>query len=86
MRRPMAGSSSALRGLSAGFVLGFAGAALVFLYGCWTNAKKDCEYPGTEECNFELATANELARLQGFAALGCALLAGGGYLLLRRKN
>lgn len=66
-------------------MLGLFGASLVFLWGCWRNANRECEFPNTEECTFELATAQEIARLQAFASIGCALMAGGGYLLLRRK-
>jgi hypothetical protein len=75
---------SVVRAVQGGLVLGLFGASLIFLWGCWQNAHKDCEFPGTEECMFELTTAQEIARLQAFAAIGCATLAAGGYLLLRR--
>jgi hypothetical protein len=66
-------------------VLGLFGASLIFLWGCWQNSNKQCEFPDTEECIFEVTTAQQIARLQAFASIGCAALAAGGYLLLRRK-
>ena len=45
----------------------------------------DCQYPGTEQCTFEQATGEGVARLQAFAALGCALVSGGLLLLYRRQ-
>lgn len=66
-------------------MLGLFGAALVFLWGAWGNSQKDCEFPGTEECLFEIATSQEIARLQAYAAIGCALISGGLYLSLRRR-
>ncbi len=61
------------------------GAAMIFVGSAWTNATKDCAFPDTEECNFELNNAQEVSRLQSFAAIGCVLIGGGLYLVLRRK-
>lgn len=78
--------SSILNGVAFGFVLGFFGGALALAVIAWRTATFECEFPGTEECNFEIATAEYLAKLQAGGALGCALVAGGGALALRRKR
>jgi len=78
-------SRSVIRAVLGGLVLGLLGASLIFLWGCWQNAHKTCEFPETEECTFEINTALEIARLQAYASIGCALLAAGGYLLVRRN-
>lgn len=76
---------SIARAAFGGLVLGLMGAALVFLLNAWGNATRDCTFPDTEECEFELTNAQEVARLQSFAAIGCALIGGGLYLAMRRK-
>lgn len=73
------------RAAFAGLALGLFGAALVFLWSSWVSSQKECEFEGTEECLFEIATNLEIARLQGFAAIGCALVSGGLYLAARRS-
>ena len=84
--RPMATPSRPIaRAVLAGLTLGLLGAALIFLYFALTNFQADCTFPDTDECTFELETAREVARLQGFTAIGCALL-GGGFFLLGRKR
>lgn len=67
-------------------VLGFSGAALTLAGISWRTATFECEVPGTEECLFESATAAYLAKLQAGGAVGCALVATGAALALRRKR
>ena len=76
---------SVLRATLGGLTLGLIAAALVFAVASWNNAHQDCEYPGTEQCTFERSTAQGVARLQAYAAVGCALLAGGLSLGSRRR-
>ncbi len=76
---------SVARAALGGLVLGLMGAAMIFVVSAWNNATKDCTFPDTEECNFELNNAQEVSRLQSFAAIGCVLIGGGLYLALRRK-
>ena len=76
---------SVSRAALAGLVLGLLGAAMIFASSAWTHATTDCSFPDTEECNFELTNAQEVSRLQSFAAIGCVLIGGGLYLALRRK-
>ena len=76
---------SVTRAALAGLVLGLFGAAMIFVVSAWNSANKDCSFPDTEECNFELQNAQEICRLQSFAAVGCALIGGGLYLVMRRK-
>lgn len=68
-----------------GLVLGLVGAALIFVGNAVYSATRDCTFPDTEECNFELTRFQEVGRLQAFAAIGCAFLAGGLYLVVRRR-
>ena len=58
---------------------------MIFVFSAWTNATQDCAFPGTEECTFELSNAQEISRLQIYAAVGCLLIGGGLSLALRRK-
>ena len=44
----------------------------------------DCTTLSPTECGFETDLARGVARLQAFAALGCALVAAGLYLAIRR--
>lgn len=76
---------SVARAIMGGLALGSLGAALVFMVSSWNSSHTVCEFPGTEQCNLEEATADEVARLQGFAGLGFALLSGGLFLALRRR-
>jgi hypothetical protein len=69
-----------------GLILGLVGAAIIFVANAVTNATRDCAFPGTEECDFELAEAQEISRLQSYAAIGCALVAGGLFLTIRRRK
>ncbi len=68
-----------------GLVLGLVGSAFVLLYAGWTNAHRPCEFPGTAQCEMELSLGEHLARLQSYAAIGCALVAGGVFLFTRRR-
>jgi hypothetical protein len=77
--------NSLARAALLGLILGLAGAALIFVGHAWTNSTQDCTFPDTEECAFELSNAREVGRLQGFAAVGCALIAGGLALAVRRR-
>ena len=76
---------SVLRAAVGGLVLGLFGASLVLLFAAVGNARHECEFPDTEECNFELQEAHEIGRLQAFAAIGCSLISGGIYLAARRS-
>lgn len=76
---------SVLRAALGGLILGLVSAAFIFLWNAVGSATQDCAFPDTEECNFELANAQEIARLQSFAAIGCALVAGGLFLAVRRR-
>ena len=76
---------SVARAALGGLILGLVGASLILVFSAWTNATKDCAFPDTEECNFELNNAQEVSRLQSFAAIGCVLIGGGLSLALRRK-
>ena len=80
-RRP---TNSIVRAIFGGLLLGALGAALIFVVASWNNSHSDCEFPDTEQCNFELSTADEVARMQAFAAIGFALVSGGLYLVWRR--
>ncbi len=74
------------RAVLAGLTLGMLAAAFIFLYGSVTHLTQDCNFPDTEECTFELENAREIGKLQGYAAIGCALLAGGLFLLGRKRQ
>ena len=69
----------------AGLVLGMIGAAFIFLSSAVGNLQRECSFPDTEECTFELEGAREVGKLQGYAAIGCALVGGGLGLTLRRR-
>ncbi len=73
------------RAALAGLVLGMIGASLIFLYSAVGNFQRECGFPDTEECTFEMENAREIGRLQGFASIGCALLSGGLFLLWRKR-
>ena len=75
---------SVLRAVLGGLTLGSLAAAFVFAASSWNNSHQDCTYPGTEQCAFELATGEDVARLQAFAAIGCAIVGGGFFLAYRR--
>ena len=61
-------------------------AAVVLLVLAVLRLQIDCATLSSEECAFEKTLAGNIARLQAFAALGCAAVAGGGFLLLRRRT
>lgn len=69
-----------------GLTLGMLAAALIFLSGAVKHLTLDCTFPDTEECTFELENAREIGKLQGAAAIGCALLSGGLFLLGRKRQ
>lgn len=75
-----------LRSVGLGLVAALAIAAVVLLVLAVLRLNVDCTGLGAEECNFEKALASGIARLQTFAALGMAILAGGIFLLLRRSG
>lgn len=76
---------SVARAALGGLVLGLIGASLILLFISLKHLSYECPLPGTEECNFDLINAQELGRLQSFAAIGCALIGGGLALALRRR-
>lgn len=75
-----------LRSVGLGLVAAFAIAAVVLLVLAVVRLNVDCTGMGAEECNFEKALASGIARLQTFAALGMAILAGGMFLFVRRSR
>ena len=77
-------TNSILRGVFGGLLLGAMGAAAIFVAASWINSHRNCEFPGSEECNFELSTAEDVARMQAFAGIGFALVSGGLYLVWRK--
>ncbi len=81
----MASPPPVARAALVGLVLGLLGASLVFLFSALGNVRRECAFPETEECDFEMEEAREVGRLQGLAAIGCALVGGGMGLALRRK-
>jgi hypothetical protein len=78
-------SSSLGRAVILGLILGLSGAAIVFVVNAVINTTRDCAFPGTEECDFETTEATQIAKLQSFAAIGCALVAGGLFMANRRR-
>ena len=76
---------SLTRAVLVGLILGLVAEAIVFVVNAVQNTTQDCAFPGTEECDFEVAEAQEIARLQSYAAIGCALVAGGLFLTMRRR-
>lgn len=76
---------SVARAILGGLVLGSLGAALIFVISSWNSSHTVCEFPGTDECNLQEETDDEVARLQAFAGIGFALLSGGLFLALRRR-
>ena len=77
-------NSSFVRASLGGLSLGLFGAALIFVGSAWTNVHHDCDYPGTDECAFEVHTGEEIGRIQAWAAIGCALVSSGLFLASRR--
>lgn len=76
---------SVTRAAVAGLIMGLVGAALFFVANAMHNSTRDCEYPGTDECDFETTEAQEIVRLQSYAAIGCVLVAGGLFLAIRKR-
>ena len=76
---------SVLRAVLQGLSFGLVGAAFVLLWAASTNYAHTCAFPGTEECEFELTTAEDVARLQAYAAIGFSLVAGGMFLSTRKR-
>jgi hypothetical protein len=74
MAHPLRSVSRAALG---GLALGLCAAALLLLTLAVLRLRVDCSTLSPTECGFETDLARGIARLQAFAALGCALLAGG---------
>jgi hypothetical protein len=72
------------RSVAVGLCGALAVAAVVLLALALLRLRVDCAGLGPEECTFEQQLAGSIARVQGLAALGCAAVAAGGFLLLRR--
>jgi hypothetical protein len=72
---------AAAMGLLGGLLTG----AVVLLALAVMRLQVDCSGLGAEECTFEQQLAASVARLQTLAAVGCAALATGGWLWLRRR-
>lgn len=81
-RSPSRFARSALGGLA----LGLVGAAAVLLVKAALALQVDCTTLMPEECAFSRETGEELARLQGLIALGCAAMGVGLGLLLRGRE
>lgn len=74
------------RSVAAGMALSLICSTVLLMVLAYTTAKRPCEYPESEECQFELETNAEIARLQSYAAIGCALIGTGLLVTLRRKD
>ncbi|MCA2981260.1 MAG: hypothetical protein INH41_27190 [Myxococcaceae bacterium] len=68
-----------------GLVGGLSAGAAVLLGLAVARLQVDCAGMSAEACAFEEALAGSIARLQTLGAVGCAVLAAGGWLLLRRR-
>ena len=77
---------SVWRAAVGGLALGLGVAALVLLAFAVRRLQVDCAGLSATECEFETQLARGIARLQAFAALGCALLGGGLGLAVRRPR
>ncbi len=66
--------------------MGLFGASILFLVGAWQNTQQVCDFPGTEECQFQLSTAAQVARLQSLTALGLSAIGAGLYLVVRKRK
>jgi hypothetical protein len=75
-----------LHSVGVGLVGALAIAAVVLLTLAVMRLQVDCDVLAAEECRFEKELAASIARLQTLAAVGCAAVAGGGALLLRRRT
>lgn len=75
-----------LRSVAMGLIGALGLGAVVLLVLAVLRLQVDCAPLSAEECTFEKALAASIARLQTAAAVGCAALAGGGALLLRRRE
>jgi hypothetical protein len=74
MAHPLRSVSRAALG---GLALGLGAAAIVLVSLAVLRLRVDCSALSTTECDFETEIARSIARLQAFAAVGCALVAGG---------
>jgi hypothetical protein len=77
-------SSGVSRGLVNGVMLGLTGGALVLGVFSIQNAQRECEFPGTMECLFEMDAWAQIARLQALSSLGLILVAAGLFLFRLR--
>jgi Mg/Co/Ni transporter MgtE len=73
------------RAAAFGLVGGLVCGAVVLLTLAVVRLQVDCTGLGPEECTFEEQLASSIARLQTLAAVGCAAVAAGGWLWLRRR-
>lgn len=83
MAHPLRSVSRAALG---GLALGLGAAAFVLLTLAVLRLRVDCTTLSPTECGFETDLARGIARLQAFAALGCALVAIGLFLAVRRPR
>jgi hypothetical protein len=82
---PVHSLRTVFRALTLGLMLGLLGSAFILLGAAVLNVRKTCDAPGTQECDWELSTAEDIARLQCLAAIGCGLVSGGLFLAIRKK-
>lgn len=82
MAHPM---RSVARAAVGGLAMGLAAAAVVLLVFAVRRLGVDCAALTPTECQFETELARGIARLQTFGALGCALVAAGLYVAIRRR-
>ncbi len=75
-----------LHSVGLGLVGALGVAAVVLLTLAVLRLQVDCAVLSAEECRFEEELASSIARLQTLAAVGCAAVAAGGGLLLRRRT
>ena len=76
---------SVARAAGGGLAMGLAVAAVLLLVFAVRRLGVDCAALTPTECAFETELARGIARLQAFAALGCALVAAGLTVALRRR-
>ncbi|MEW5742492.1 MAG: hypothetical protein AB1938_26475 [Myxococcota bacterium] len=69
-----------------GLALGLGCAAVVLLVLAVQRLDVDCAALSPTECDFETQLARDIARLQAFSALGCALVGAGLVVALRRPR
>lgn len=76
---------SLARSAALGLVAALSIAAVVLVTLAVLRLQVDCTGLSSDECHFEEQLAASIARLQTFAAVGCAAIAGGCFLVARAR-